>query len=414
MNQTGQVQAMPEINVICEQCGGEHHDPLNFICPECGSPLSIIYDYEQLSGSIDKESFKRKTTGVWRYKFLLPPISVKNQTSLGEGGTPLVACRNLGEELGLTKLYAKLECLNPTGSFKDRGSAVGVSFALENGFTSVGCTSSGNMAASVSAYGAKAALETIILVPSYAPKEKIIQICSYGAKIIGTGNMPSEKRQEVSHQLGREKGIFMINNNSPFRVEGQKTFSFEIWEDLDWEVPDWVVIPTSSGGNTYAIIKGFRELQTLGLIDKIPKILVAQSSGCAPIVRAFTNGKKEVDRWPHPDSVAKAILNPLPPSGKRILAALAEHGGIALETGNDEIIRAMRDLSTKEGIFCEPSSATSFAVLRRAVEEEKIGEDETVVLDITGIGFKDLEVVNSFYSPPIDLKEWTGGETSPT
>ena len=129
MNQTGQVQAMPEINVICEQCGGEHHDPLNFICPECGCPLSIIYDYEQLSGSIDKESFKRKTTGVWRYKFLLPPISVKNQTSLGEGGTPLVACRNLGEELGLTKLYAKLECLNPTGSFKDRGSAVGVSFA---------------------------------------------------------------------------------------------------------------------------------------------------------------------------------------------------------------------------------------------------------------------------------------------
>lgn len=405
---------MPEYSVICELCGGKDYDPLLFVCPECGHPLTITYDYERLHESINRESFKSKSPGVWRYDFLLPHISAKNQISLGEGGTPLVALKNLGKELDLVCLYAKLECLNPSGSFKDRGSAVGVSFALEKHFASVGCTSSGNMAASVSAYGAKAAREAIIFTPSYAPKEKLVQISSYGAKIIGTGDMPSDKRQEISHRLGRERGIFMINNNSPFRVEGQKTYSFEVWEDLGWEVPNWVVIPTSSGGNTYAIIKAFREMLTLGLIDRVPKILVAQSSGCAPIVKAFKDGKKEVDRWSHPDSVAKAIMNPLPPSGKRILEALAEHGGIALAADNDEIIDAMRGLSTKEGIFCEPSSATGLAVLRKAVAEGKIDGDETVVLDITGTGFKDLEIVNRYYKPPIDLREWNGGKASPT
>ncbi len=391
----------------CDHCGGTFNDPALFVCPDCGFPISIAYHYDEVASSIDKNSFESKELfGIWRYGKLLPDISTANKVTLGEGNTPLVECTTLAKKLRLHRLHAKLDSLNPTGSFKDRGSAVGVSFALQKRFNSVGCTSSGNMAASVAAYAAKADLRSYIFVPPHAPKEKLIQASTYGATALGTGEMPSEQRYDFTHDFGHKHGIFMINNNSPLRVEGQKTVAFEIWRDLVDDSPDWVVIPTSSGGNAYGIIKGFNELKMLDLVERVPRTLIAQSAGCAPLARAFKEGKRTIERWNHPDSIASAILNPNPPSGERILKALAEQRGAAEMASNEEIIQAMKDLATKEGIFCEPSSATGLAVVRKAVDNGVVSPDESVVLDVTGTGFKDLRVATEFYEPPQNLKEW--------
>jgi len=392
----------------CEHCGGAFNDPALFVCPDCGFPISITYHYDEVASSIDRNSFESKELfGIWRYSKLLPDITTASKVTLGEGNSPLVECTTLAKELDLHKLYAKLDSLNPTGSFKDRGSAVGVSFALDKRFNSVGCTSSGNMAASVAAYAAKAGLRSYIFVPPYASKEKLIQSSTYGATALGTGEMPSERRYDFTHDFGCKHGIFMINNNSPLRVEGQKTAAFEIWRDLVDDPPDWVVIPTSSGGNAYGIIKGFNELNILDLAERVPRTLIAQSAGCAPLAKAFKEGKRTVEHWSHPDSIASAILNPNPPSGERILKALAEQHGSAEMVSNEEIIQAMKDLATKEGVFCEPSSATSLAAIRKAVAAGVISPDESAVLDITGTGFKDLRIATEFYKPPQDLKKWS-------
>lgn len=397
-------------SITCEHCGKSHKDLTLFVCQACGYPISVTYDYEEIASMITKDSLEcADSPGVWQYRKLLPEISTVNQITLGEGRTPLIRFRRLQEELGLHRLYAKLDCLNPTGSFKDRGSAVGVSMALERGFRSVGCTSSGNMAASVSAYGAKAGLKSVIFVPPHTPKEKLIQTCSYGAKVVGTGSMSSEDRYRLTHEIGLKNRILMINNNSPLRLEGQKTFAFEVWKEFAPQVPDWIVIPTSSGGNTYAIIKGFTELKQLGLAERVPRILVAQSSGCAPIVKAFKEGRTTVEKWDNPESVASAILNPLPPSGERILKALTKDGGGAEMADSNEIIQAFRDLAGKEGVFCEPSSAVGLAALKKATAAGTITKDDSVVLDITGVGFKDLRVASELCSPPMDIAKWTNG-----
>jgi len=262
------------------------------------------------------------------------------------------------------------------------------------------------MAASVAGYGAKAGLRSFIFVPPHTPREKLIQASTYGAEVVGTGSMSSEERYRLTHELGQKHGIFMINNNSPLRIEGQKTFAFEVWRDLGFALPDWVVIPTSSGGNAYAIVKDFRELRLLGLTDSMPRILLAQSSGCAPFVKAFKEGRKNVSRWPNPDSIASAILNPNPPSGERLLRVLADRGGSAEMASDQEIVAATREFAVKEAIFCEPSSATSLVALRKAISEGTISGGESAVLDITGIGFKDLRAVSEFYKTPEDFGTW--------
>jgi len=369
--------------------------------------MSVTYRYEEVGKHVTRDSFEAgDAAGVWRFSLLLPDISPANRITLGEGQTRLTRCIMLQKDLGLQRLWAKLDSLNPSGSFKDRGSAVGVSLALERGFRSVGCTSSGNMAASVAAYGAKAGLRSLIFVPPHTPREKLIQASTYGAEVVGTGSMSSEERYQLTHELGQKRRIFMINNNSPLRIEGQKTFAFEVWRDLGFAVADWVVIPTSSGGNAYAIAKGFRELRLLGLTDRMPKILLAQSSGCAPFVKAFKEGRRNVSKWPNPDSIASAILNPNPPSGERLLKVLADTGGSAEMASDREIAAATREFAVKEGIFCEPSSATSLVALRKSISEGTISTDESVILDITGIGFKDLRVASEFYKPPEDFGTW--------
>ncbi|MEM3616089.1 MAG: threonine synthase, partial [Candidatus Methanomethylicia archaeon] len=270
----------------CVKCGREFPlDGYSFRCFDCNEPLEVVYDYDSLRKFLDRRSFVGE--GLWRYRVLLP---VKGDiVSLGEGGSPLLGGFRIARVFGFRSLFLKDEGRNPTGSFKDRGSSVGVSKALEVKARFVGCASTGNMAASLSAYANKAGLKCIILVPHGTPMEKLLQVLYYDPMVFSV-DLPYPELYKMSFEMSSNYNVFLVHSDSPFRVEGQKTVAFEICEQLNWRVPDFVVVPTSSGGNFSAIWKGFMEFYILGLIDKLPRMVCVQSEGCAPIVEAFKSG----------------------------------------------------------------------------------------------------------------------------
>ncbi|HIQ38923.1 MAG TPA: threonine synthase, partial [Methanothermococcus okinawensis] len=245
----------------CISCGKEYHiDDIIYTC-QCGGLLEIVYDYEEIKDKVSKENLKKREIGVWRYLEYLPVENPESIVSLQEGGTPLYRCKNLGEELGLKELYVKNEGANPTGSFKDRGMTVGVTKAEELGIDVVGCASTGNTSASLAAYSARAGKKCIVLLPGgKVALGKLAQAMFYGAKVIQIrGNF--DEALEMVRRLAEDRKLYLLNSINPFRLEGQKTIGFEICDQLNWEVPDMVIVPVGNAGNISAIWKGFKEFK---------------------------------------------------------------------------------------------------------------------------------------------------------
>jgi len=394
--------------MVCSECGKEYPlDSFAFRCDQCDQPLEVIYDYRELSKAITRKSFINREWITWRYKELLPVRNEDKIVSLQEGGVPLFKSRRLAEMLGINNLYIKDETRNPTMSFKDIGTTVGVSKALENGAKAVGCVTTGNMGASVSAYSAKAGVKCVILVPAQTNVEKIAQILAHGALVLGV-DLPYPELYKMSFEMNRKLGVYLVHSDSPPRVEGQKTTAFEICEQLGWEVPDVVLIPTSSGGYLSAIWKGFKEFYDIGLINGLPRIVCIQSEGCAPIVKAFKEGKLDTEVWPKAQTIAHAIsnTNPALASGRRVLKILAKSGGIAETVSDDEILDAQKLLATKEGVLAEPAGAASFAGLKKLIENGVIDKSDFAVCIITGSGLKDIESTTKICEKPIRINSW--------
>ena len=392
----------------CCKCGREFSvDSFAFRCLNCNEPLEVVYDYDFLKSAISKEVLAKRQWSLWRYWELLPAKAQRNIVTLGEGGTPLIRSTRLSRALSVEELYFKDEGRNPTGSFKDRGSSVGVSKALEVGAGIVGCASTGNMAASLSAYAAKAGLKCVILIPHGTPVGKVLQTLYYEPITLAV-DLPYPELYRMSFEMAKEFNVYLVHSDSPMRVEGQKTVAFEICEQLDWRAPDIVVVPTSSGGNFSAIWKGFKEFYELDLIDKLPRMVCVQSEGCAPIVEAFKN-RSELKPWPKPQTIAHSISNPNPilASGRRVLKILDECEGLAIAVSDEEILEAQKQLAVMEGLFVEPASAATVAGLKKLVEESVIDRDEKVVCVLTGLGLKDTEVVKSRVKEPISVKSWS-------
>ncbi|AIF69864.1 threonine synthase [Palaeococcus pacificus DY20341] len=361
----------------CTSCGKEY--PLRKPCQrcECGEPLEL-------------ELFKGVPgigRSIWERFSQFYPFELDLEYSLGEGDTPLTKAKRLSKELGV-RLYFKNETLNPTWSFKDRGTFIGIHRALELGFDKIGTVSTGNMAASVAAYGARFGLETFILVSSSIAEEKLKTLAPYGARVIKVHGNYGELYYK-SLELGQKKGIYFINSDDPFRVEGYKSISFEIAEEI---APDYVVIPTSSGGLFRGIVKGFLELKESELIDNLPTFVAVQAKGCSPLCRAFNEGKQKIERFENPHTIAHAIENPYPPSGNAVLRLLKELKGLCVAVSDDEILKAQRELA-REGLFIQPASATGIAALRKLREEGKIKAGARVVSILTGSGLKFLDAV---------------------
>ena len=388
----------------CIVCGNEYNiDDVRYTC-ECGGLLEISYDYEKIKENVSRESLRKREIGVWRYLDYLPVKDSKKIVSLCEGGTPLYKCDNLAKELGLKELYVKNEGANPTGSFKDRGMTMGVTRANELGVDVVGCASTGNTSASLAAYSARANKKCIVLLPSgNVALGKLAQAMFYGAKVIQIGGNFDDALLMV-RKLAEEGRLYLLNSVNPFRLEGQKTIGFEICDQLDWEVPDRVILPVGNAGNISAIWKGFKEFKETGITDKLPKMTGIQAEGASPIVEAFKKGLKTIVPEEHPETIATAIRIGNPVNYPKALDAIYSSGGLAESVSDEEITAAQKLLARKEGIFVEPASAASIAGLIKLIEMDAIDRDEKIVCITTGNGLKDPDAAIRASERPIEIE----------
>lgn len=374
---------MKDTKLVCTKCGKEYSvTTINYRCFSCNEPLEIS---EIKTGSINQSNNLNQNI-LERYQDFFPFKSIPKSVSLGEGFTSLFESKNLAEKIGLKNLYIKNESVNPTWSFKDRGTFAGVIHALKLGIKHIGTVSTGNMAPSVAAYGSKANLKTTILVNDSIADEKLKPIAIYHPKLIKVKGDYGKLYFE-SLKIGKEKGIYFINSDVPLRVEGSKTIAFEICEQLNFNMPSYVVVPTSAGGNLRGIAKGFKEFRNCGLINKIPKLICAQAAGCSPIFNAYSNNKITIERVNNPKTIAHAIENPLPPSGNVVLRLINKNGGVVTAVNEQEIIKAQA-LLAKDGVFVQPASAVSLAAVIKLKKDNYIKKSDTVVCVVTGSGLK--------------------------
>ncbi len=362
-------------------------------CTRCGNLLEIKRVKNYFGGS-------KTRLGVWKYVDVIPIWDDRNIVSLSEGWTSLVECQNVAKILGLKSLHVKFEGLNPTGSFKDRGMTVGVSKAIEQGYKSTMCASTGNTSASLGAYSSRAGIRCMVLIPKgKIALGKIAQAIAYGAEIYQVEGNFDDSLRVASEICEKDNKILLLNSLNPFRIEGQKTVAFEMAEQLG-RAPDYVVLPVGNGGNISAAWKGFKELFEDGFASipsrkSLPKMIGIQAEGAAPIARAFIAGKRDsiepvVD--PHTDASAINIGSPV--SWMKALAAIYDSGGSADYVSDEEIFTAQKLLASKEGLFVEPASAAPIAYLTKIARAGKSDEYEqmkgSIVVSIcTGNGLKD-------------------------
>jgi threonine synthase len=377
----------------CAECGARFEsDPPGFACPTCAGLLQLVRD--KVTAPSKSELFGRTGEGIWRFRALLPFGSEVSPTSLREGGTPLIKTRNIPKEVGITNLYVKNEGQNPTASFKDRGMTASVTRALQTGARVLICASTGNTSASMSAYAARAGVKAAIVVPSgKVAAGKLVQAIAYGATIIKTEGTFDDALSLTLKAVSDLQGFSIMNSVNPYRIEGQKTVAFEIYEQLGFVVPDYVVLPVGNAGNLTAVWKGFKEMKESGITDKLPRMVGVQAEGAAPIARAFWKGADTVTPVAEPRTVASAIRIGNPASAKKALRALRESNGMALTVTDDEIVRARLALASGEGIFVEPASATPLAALKEI--GGRLEKGAVVVCIATGNGLKDQESIET-------------------
>lgn len=382
----------------CRECKKEYGPTFRYICEECFGPLDVCYDFPAIS----KSTFSNREHTYWRYYELLPIESKSNIVSIDAGMTPLIKAENLGKALGLNNLFIKNDSVNPTFSFKDRPAGIAVSKAKEFGLSAVGCASTGNLASATAAHAAKGGFPCYIFAPSDIEHAKITQALSYGADFIAVDGTYDDANR-IAAQIGDSKGIGIVNiNMRSYYVEGSKTLAFEVAEQLDWNVPDHLIVPVGSGAMLNAICKGFEELQSLSLINKVSSMhmIAAQPQGCAPIVEAFKKNVTEVIPVESPDTIAKSLAIGDPGDGQYVLRRLKQYNGYAEESSNREILDAILLLARTEGIFTEPAGGVSVSVLKKMVEARKIDKNDSVICYVTGNGLKTTEVMMEVLSKP--------------
>lgn len=339
----------------------------------------------------------RDRSGVWRFREFLPFDEEAEIISLEEGNTPLYEAPRSADFCRLSQLKLKHQGCNPTGSFKDTGMTVAVTQAHKLGARFVACASTGNTAASLAAYASRANLPCAIIVPGgQVSHAKLAQALDYGAKVLEIeGNF--DACMNVIRELSEDGSVYLVNSINPFRIEGQKTVAFELAEQLEWNAPDHLVLPGGNLGNSSAFGKGFRELLSSGLIDRLPKITVVQATGAAPFARFYAGAQRDFVNEEHPQTLASAIKIGAPVSWQKALRAVNETGGRVITVTEQEIADAKAVIG-RDGIGCEPASATTVAGIRKLVSDGAIKENESVVAVLTGHLLKDTDYVMKYHN----------------
>src|SRR5437016_2536806 len=381
----------------CAACGLRHEARrLHNLCTECGKPLLVRYDLKGAATSLTKESLKGRSPDLWRYREVLPVQSDENVVTLGEGYTPLVHASRLGAQLGLKDLYIKDEGQNPTRSFKARGMAAAVSMAKELGAQKLAVPSAGNAAGALAAYAAKAGLEAFIFMPKDTPRANVIECEQTGAHVTLMDGLITDCGAEIARRKEAEGWFDVSTLKEPYRVEGKKTLGYELAEQLNWELPDVIIYPTGGGTGLIGMWKAFDEMEQMGWIgSKRPRMVTVQATGCAPIVRAFEEGKRFADEFPDAHTTASGLRVPKALGDFLIIDALRASGGTAIAVTDEELIAATKEIGAAEGIFCAPEGAACLPALKKLLAEGSIRADERVVLFNTGSGVKYVESFSS-------------------
>lgn len=366
----------------CSLCRQNFQAETSFpFCPNCRNPLLFPVIKEK------KQFNFRKSTSLEIFQQFLPLPEIIPDLLLGEGFTPLVNLNNIKKIFNLPFLYAKNESQNPTGTFKDRGSAVAVQNAFLKRKKRIGTVSVGNMASSTAAYGARAGLETILLVKEDTPQEKLHALTVFKPVVIQVKGDYGELFEQ-SYNLGRNHDICFINSVDPYRIEGYKLEAYEIYLQLGHKVPSHMVVPVSSGGHLIGLMKAFFELHHQGLGEKIPEFIAVQAKQISPLAEAFDKGQPTFKRISKPPSIPYAISNPNPPGGNIVLNWIYKNNGKIVAVSDDEIKKAQKMLAEEEGLYVLPSSAASLAGLIKAAPLLSKTEDNLICLVLTGTGLK--------------------------
>lgn len=373
----------------CAKCGATYEaDRPQNLC-RCGGPLLVRYDLERIRRQVDKKSFAARRRGLWRFRELLPLADERNIVTLGEGDTPVLETARLHKELGLAHLYIKDEGLNPTGTFKARGAAVGVSRAKELGIRTVAMPTAGNAGGAWAAYSAKAGIDLVVAMPQDAPDIAKKESFQYGAKTYLVKGLISDAGKIIAAGV-REHGWFdAATLKEPYRIEGKKTMGLELAEYFGWEFPDAILYPTGGGVGIIGIYKAYLELAALGWVPpKMPKLISVQAEGCNPIVRAFEQQQPESRFCEGAHTIAGGIRVPKALGDFLVLRAIRESGGTAVQVTDEEIRRAMEREARTEGLFPSPEGAALVAALPGLVRSGFLKPQEKVVLLNTGAGIK--------------------------
>lgn len=381
--------------IVCPRCRNSF--PLGKainLCP-CGSPLLVRYDARKIARAVKKSELKSRPSTLWRYQEFLPLRSEKNRVSLGEGFTPLIEARQLASELSIKRLWIKDEAQNPTGSFKDRGLSVAISLAKELGIKKVAIPSAGNAGGSLSAYAARAGMEAYVFMPRDTPRANQIEAARYGAKLTLVDGLINDCGRMVAERKGAEGWFDVSALKEPYRVEGKKTMGLEIAEQLDWKLPDVIVYPTGGGTGLIGMWKGFNELAEIGWIgSKRPRMVSVQAEGCAPIVRAFNEGKEKAEPWLNAKTIASGLRVPQAVADFLVLQVIRESKGIALSVSDSEMVREIDHVGRSEGLFFCPEGGAGVAALRRLVQQGWIKPAETVLIFNTASGLKYIDALH--------------------
>lgn len=387
----------------CRECGQDYPKQPLHVCETCFGPLEVVYDYDGIKRAISREKIESRGKNLWRYRELLP-IDGEPGAGLYSGFTPLVRAHRLGEALGVKELYIKDDSVNhPTFSYKDRVVSVAISKAIEFGFDTVSCASTGNLANSVAAHAAKAGLNCYVFIPDGLEQGKIIGSAIYGPRTVAIrGNYDDVNR--LCSEVGDKYGWAFVNVNlRPYYAEGAKTHAFEVVEQLGWKLPRHIVVASAGGTILPKLAKAFEELKRVGLIDDGEcKIYSAQATGCAPIIQALKKGSDLISPV-KPNTIASSIAIGNPADGYYVLQAVRESGGWGESVTDEEILEGIKLLARTEGIFTEPAGGTEVAVAKKLIEQGRIPRDESIVISITGNGYKTLETVAKSVEKPFTI-----------
>jgi len=385
---------MPLTHLECTKCSRRYEPGQVLNLCECGGPLFARYNLERAAKDMRPGHLALREPTLWRYDDVLPVDNPDHRISLGEGFTPLLSARRLGAKVGLPRLFVKDESGNPTGSFKARGLSLAVSMAKALGATDVCLPSAGNAGSALGAYAARGGLKAHVFVPRDVPRVFIMETEAYGAEVVTVAGLISDAGKVCAERAKQAGWYECATLKEPYRVEGKKTMGYELAEQMGWKLPDAILYPTGGGTGLIGMWKAFSELEAMGFVGPgRPRMYAVQAEGCAPIVKAFSEGLEEAPFWENAQTLAHGLRVPKALGDFLILRALRESHGAGVAVSEAEIVQGVKEASASEGLFMAPEGGAAVAALRKLKSSGHLSSDDVVVVFNTGTGYKYVDTM---------------------